>query len=249
MSASTPSFFQALSVVAVILSGAAIYISQQPDSPPPTEGNSPVAFDSSPLEESMERIHSDLLTLETRLDALEQTAPDEETGSAEEIPADLAQIATVEALEVLFSGKLVEAVDRVMEEKGVEYARRAQKQAEIEDAREGTSRWVDGSVARLPRILDRVADQMNLGNARFLQVEEILTTSIGTAAHLTDELYSDPPPNAEQSEEIIGEIKSIYGQLGEQLGEVLNKEEMGQFGRIVGVIRKEQAQEAQQQQN
>jgi hypothetical protein len=88
---------------------------------------------------------------------------------------------------------------------------------------------------------------MNLGAARQLQLQDVLFTYSDTAAQLTDELYSDPPPSYDETEQIIAEYWQIFGQLGGQLREVLDEEELKQFGQIVGVIRQQQAEEQQQE--
>ena len=134
-----------------------------------------------------------------------------------------------------------------MEERGVEYTRAALRRSEIEQSLDKTTEFVDGSLERVPRIIDQVAREMNLGAARQLQLQDVLLTYSDTAAQLTDELYSDPSPGYDETEQIIAEYWQVFGRLGGQLQEVLNEEELKQFGQIVGVVRQQQSEEQQQE--
>ena len=79
MSVTPLSLFQSLSVVAVILSGTAIFISQKEDQPEFTGTSAVGAVDTSVLEETISQLRGDLLTMQMRLDLLEQPPSSYET--------------------------------------------------------------------------------------------------------------------------------------------------------------------------
>jgi len=86
MSVSNSSAFQAISILAVILSGIAIYSTQQPpatmDPVPTTESNN-----TAQLEEAIASLRGELITLQFRLDAVEQAGVEE--SAARELPGSM----------------------------------------------------------------------------------------------------------------------------------------------------------------
>ena len=254
MSDSKTSLFHSISLLALILSAAAIFLQQQatPSLPSP-DNQAAVETATTALEESLSLLRDDVLLLQARLEAVEVSTSQEPNSTSEildETRTDSASSRSLSALlgqDLSTDERLLAAVEAVMEERGVEYTRAALRRSEIEESRDKTTEFVDGSLERVPRIIDQVAREMNLGAARQLQLQDVLFTYSDTAAQLTDELYSDPPPSYDETEQIIAEYWQVFGQLGGQLQEVLNEEELKQFAEIVGVIRRQQAEEQQQE--
>lgn len=263
MSDSKNSLFHSISLLALILSATAIFLHQQSTPAPATPGNPQISSDTSQLEESLSLLRNEVRQLQTKLASIEAATirsdssrtpgrgPTSSTGILlEETGSTDAAGKSVSALlgeDLSTDERLLAAVEAVMEERGVEYTRAAMRRSEIEESRDKTTEFVDGSLERVPRILDQVAREMNLGATRQLQLEDVLLTYSDTAAQITDELYSDPPPSYDETEQIVAEYWQVFGQLGGQLQEVLNEQEMKQFGQIVGVIRQQQAEEQHQE--
>jgi hypothetical protein len=65
ISASSP-LFPALSMLAVVLAGSAIYVAQQDTKPVPTRTQA--AFDTSVLEQSISNLRGEVVSLQTRLE-------------------------------------------------------------------------------------------------------------------------------------------------------------------------------------
>ena len=254
MSDSKNSLFPSISLLALVLSATAIFLQQQatPSLPSP-DNQAAVETATTALEESLSLLRDDVLLLQARLEAVEVSTSQDPNPTREILDETAATGASSRSLSALLGQdlstdeRLLAAVEAVMEERGVEYTRAALRRSEIEESRDKTTEFVDGSLERVPRIIDQVAREMNLGAARQLQLQDVLFTYSDTAAQLTDELYSDPPPSYDETEQIIAEYWQIFGQLGGQLREVLDEEELKQFGQIVGVIRQQQAEEQQQQ--
>ncbi|NRA75798.1 MAG: hypothetical protein HRU16_07615, partial [Planctomycetes bacterium] len=231
----------------------AIFLQQQATPSLPSPANqAAVGSDTTALEESLSLLRDDVLLLQARLEAIETSSnqqPNPATEILDEAKTDSASSKSVSALlgqDLSSDERLLAAVEAVMDERGVEYTRAALRRSEIEESRDKTTEFVDGSLERVPRIIDQVAREMNLGAARQFQLQDVLLTYSDTAAQLTDELYSDPPPGYDETEQIIAEYWQVFGQLGGQLQEVLNDEELKQFGQIVGVIRQQQAEQQQE---
>jgi hypothetical protein len=268
MSNSKASLFPSISLLALILSVTAIFLQQQsnPSATTPSQQTTS-SSDTSKLQMKFSQLRNEVKQLQERLDSIESTsAKSEITGarsrgsnsSASQLLDELhdgnqstdGSDKSVSALlgeDLTRDERLLAAVEAVMEERGVEYTQAALRRSEIEESRDKTTEFVDGSLERVPRILDQVAREMNLGVARQLQLEDVLLTYSDTAAQITDDLYRDPPPSYDETEQIVAEYWQVFGQLGGQLQEVLNDEEMKQFGQIVGVIRQQQSEEQQQE--
>jgi hypothetical protein len=253
MSDSKNSLFPSISLLALVLSATAIFLQQQATPSLPSPANqATVGSDTTALEESLSLLRDDVLLLQARLEAIETSSnqrPNPATEILDEANTDSASSKSVSALlgqDLSSDERLLAAVEAVMDERGVEYTRAALRRSEIEESRDKTTEFVDGSLERVPRIIDQVAREMNLGAARQLQLQDVLLTYSDTAAQLTDELYSDPAPGYDETEQIIAEYWQVFGQLGGQLQEVLNDEELKQFGQIVGVIRQQQAEQQQE---
>ena len=264
MSDSKNSLFHSISLLALVLSATAIFLQQQSTPPPTSTSNETTTSSStSELEESLSQLRGEVRQLQAQLESIEATNVKSETTGAQGNGPDSSTIQlldetgstdgsgkSVSALigeDLTSDERLLAAVEAVMEERGVEYTRAALRRSEIEESRDKTTEFVDGSLERVPRILDQVAREMNLGAARQLQLEDVLMTYSDTAALITDDLYSNPPPSYDETEQIVAEYWQVFGQLGGQLQEVLNDEELKQFGQIVGVIRQQQAEEQQQE--
>lgn len=231
MSTSATSFFQACSILAVILSGIAIYFTQQtPARTDPvtttTESNS-----TAQLEEAISSLRGELITLQFRLDGVELASVEEPATPEDEV----ARIANGDELK----GRIIDAVDRVMEEKGLEYARAAreradqqQQRAKLNKSRDGFVSWVDNGRAKLPNLYNRIRDELELAPQTALEVEKILENGFQTMSFLTEQLYTDPPPEQADALAIMGEVKGEAGSIIEDLDEILTPEEMIALGQV-----------------
>ena len=230
VSTNTTSLFQATSILAVILSGTAIYFTQQ--SPARTDPVSTATESNSAaqLEEAISSLRGALITLQFRLDALE-LASVEEPATPEDAVARIANGGELE-------GRIIDAVDRVMEEKGLEYARAAQERADqqqqrakLNKSRDGFVSWVDSGRAKLPNLYNRIAE-LDLAPQTAIEVEEILENGFQTMAFLTEQLYTDPPPEEADAMAIMGEVKEEAGSIIQDLDEILTPEEMIALGQV-----------------
>lgn len=259
MNASKTSLFHAISILALILSSIAIWLQQQPT--PSSTSNFDSNSSSTPeLKETISQLRVEVGRLQAQLQQIKSAQSATENSkvlTATSLGDDVADPTGMntesgKAINALLDQslssdeRLLAAVEAVMEERGVEYTRAAIRRSEIEESRDKTTEFVDGSLERVPRIIDQVAQEMNLGAARQIQLEDVLLTYSDTAAIITDELYRDPPPSHDETEQIVAEYWQVFGQLGGQLQEVLDEEELEQFGKIVGEIRRQQAEEQQQ---
>ncbi len=230
MSTSATSFFHASSLLAVILSATAIYFTQQTPArtdpvPTTTESNS-----TAQLEEAISSLRGELITLQFRLDALELTSIDA-PATAEDKAVEIATRGDLD-------GRIIDAVDRVMEEKGLEYARAAQERADqqqqrdkLNSSRDGFVSWVDNGRAKLPNLYHRL-DELDLAPQTAIEVEEILENGFQTMAFLTEQLYTDPPPEQADAMAIMGEVKEEAGSIIQDLDEILTPEEMIALGQV-----------------
>ena len=135
-------------------------------------------------------------------------------------------------------GRIIDAVDRVMEEKGLEYARAAQERsdqqqqrAKLNKSRDGFVSWVDSGRAKLPNLYNRIAE-LDLAPQTAIEVEEILENGFQTMAFLTEQLYTDPPPEEADAMAIMGEVKEEAGSIIQDLDEILTPEEMIALGQV-----------------
>jgi len=230
MSVSNSSAFQAISILAVILSGIAIYSTQQPpatmDPVPTTESNN-----TAQLEEAIASLRGELITLQFRLDAVEQAGVEE--SSARETTGIDAEAKRVQ-LQALEADRIAAAVEAVIDERGVELAKQAQRQAKREQSRGSMSRWVDKARSRLPNLYERIADKMELAPRTEMAVEEILETGFETMSMIATEM-AEGDLNDEEVLALQVETKDEVGNIIQQLDEVLEPQEMVLLGQIYSV--------------
>ena len=231
ISASSP-LFPALSMLAVVLAGSAIYVAQQDTEPVPTQTQA--AFDASVLEQSISSLRDEMASLQTRLESMEEAALEKSAAiGTTEVEAEAKRV----QLRALEAERIAAAVEAVIDERGVELAKEAQRRAKREQGRTGMSRWVDNSRDKLPNLYDRIAEKMNLDHQTEIAVEEILETGYETMTILSEELLNGDFPEGEEAEmvaEIQGEIRQEVGTMIGELDEVLNPAEMIQLGQIYG---------------
>lgn len=227
MSVASSTLFQSLSLLAVILSGTALFISQQQEAPQQIASTPVVTVDNAAIEESVEQLRSDLLVLQGRLDLLEQP-PEEKQENTDEESATSHQIEASSA--AALEARVVKAVDEVMERRGVEYAKRAQRAAKAEGARDGMSRWVRNAREKLPNLHDRITAEMNLDYRREQAVQDLIDSSLETMSFLTDQLHADPPLDEFEQQALMGEVKQEVGTLVEGLDEILEDSELIELG-------------------
>jgi len=229
MQTSGISIFHASSLLAVLLSGIAIFISQQPAEPVDPV---PAAVDSAQVEllqDTISSLRDEVITLQFRLDALEIASKEKATSP----DGDVVEIAASGELE----SRLIDAIDRRMETKGLEYAEVARQQAEeratqdkMNKNRDGFASWVDGGRAKLPNLYSRIRNELELAPQTAIEVEEILENGFQSMAFLTDQLYADPPPEGAEARTIMGEVKEEAGSIIQDLDELLTPEEMISLG-------------------
>lgn len=224
MSASGSPLYPALSFVAVILAGSAIYIAQQQPVPAPVQTQA--AFDPTALEESMSALHQEVMQLQTKIDALDQVVTEKpDTNSEPENEEARIQLRAMEA------ERITAAVEAVMEERGVDLAQQAQRRAKREAGRTTMSKWVGTSRGKLPNLYDQIAARMELDPRTEMDVEEILETGFETLTIITDELVEGD----HDDEEILAlqiEAKEEFGNIIEQLDEILDPQQMINLGQI-----------------
>ena len=224
MSVSSSPLFPALSFVAVILAGAAFYFAQQQPEPVPVQTQT--SFDSSALEKSIFALRQEMAGLQTKLDAMETaTTAKPDAVTEPETEAKRVQLRALEA------ERIAAAVEAVIDERGAELAQEAQRRAKREEGRTGMSRWVDNSRDKLPNLYDRIAEKMDLDPQTELAVEEILETGFETLTMITNELVEGDLDD----DEILAlqiEAKDEFGNIIEQLDEVLDPQQMIHLGQI-----------------
>lgn len=230
MSASSSPLFPALSFVAVVLAGSAIYFVQQQPDPVPVQTQAD--FDPSALEESISALRQEMRGLQSKLDAMEKTVsakPD--TATEAESGEKRIQLQAMEA------ERITAAVEAVMEERGIELAQQAQRRAKREEARTRMPNWVRNARAKLPNLYDKITEKMELDPETEMAVEEILETGFETMTILSEELANGDFPEGEEDQmfaEIQGEIREEVGTMIGELDEVLNPAQMVQLGQIYG---------------
>ena len=234
MSIQATSLFRSSSLLAVLLSVIAIYIASQS----PTEGNPPpITVQSNhvdQLEKTIANLRDELITLQFRLDGLEEL----ELARGQESTPPEAEVVESSADGEL-DGRIIAAVDRVMVAKGLEFAKVARQEAEeqqqqkkLNQTRDGFSSWVDNGRAKLPNLYNRIRDELELAPQTALEVEEILENGFQTMSFLTEQLYTDPPPEQAEALAIMGEVKGEAGSIIEELDEILTPEEMIALGQV-----------------
>ncbi|MGE4619469.1 MAG: hypothetical protein AAEJ04_06645 [Planctomycetota bacterium] len=223
LSTSSP-IFPALSAIAIVLSAITFYFTQQ-EAAPQAEKKTAV-YDSAPLEQSIEVLTNEILRLGTRLESLEELASKDSSPLAK-----TANKEDTESDQELVEARINQAVEAVIEERGVELAQEAQRRAKRQQGRTGMSRWVDNSRDKLPNLYDQIADTMNLDPRTELEVEEILETGFETLTMITNELL-EGDLNDEEVTALQIEAKDEFGNIIEQLDEILEPQEMIQLGQI-----------------
>ena len=230
MSVSSSPLFPALSFVAVVLSGSAIYFTQQQPKPVPVQTQA--SFDPSGLQESISALRQEVMGLQTKLDSMDKAAAEKSDAVVEtEDEAKRVQLRAIEA------DRITAAVEAVMDERGQELADQAQRRAKSQDRRTGMSKWVGNARSKLPNLYDKITEKMELDPETEMAVEEILETGFETMTILSEELLNGDFPEGEEAEmvaEIQGEIRQEVGTMIDELDEVLNPAEMIQLGQIYG---------------
>ena len=225
ISASSP-LFPALSMLAVVLAGSAIYVAQQDTKPVPTQTQA--AFDTSVLEQSISNLRGEVVSLQTRLESMEEAALEKSAAiGTTEVEAEAKRV----QLRALEAERIAAAVEAVIDERGVELAKEAQRRAKREQGRTGMSRWVNNSRDKLPNLYDRIAEKMDLDHQTEIAVEEILETGFETLSMITTELVEGDLDD----DEIIAlqiEAKEEFGNIIGQLDEVLDPQQMIHLGQI-----------------
>ena len=225
ISASSP-LFPALSMLAVVLAGSAIYVAQQDTKPVPTRTQA--AFDTSVLEQSISNLRGEVVSLQTRLESMEEAALKESAAlGTTEIEAEAERV----QLRALEAERIAAAVEAVIDERGVDLAKEAQRRAKREEGRTGMSRWVDSSRDKLPNLYDRIAEKMDLDHQTEIAVEVILETGFETLSMITTELVEGDLDD----DEILAlqiEAKDEFGNIIGQLDEVLDPQQMIHLGQI-----------------
>lgn len=224
MSASHSPLFPALACVAVILAGSALYFAQQQPEPAPVQTQA--SFDPAALEESISSLRQEMMGLQTKLDSLDKAETKKsEPLSEPETEAELTQLRAMEA------ERIASAVEAVLEERGPELAKKAQLRAKREQGRTTMAKWVSNSREKLPNLYDQITERMNLDPRTEIEVEEILDTGYETLTIITSELMEDDL-NDEEVQALQIEAKDEWGNIIEQLDEVLDPQEMIQLGQI-----------------
>ena len=230
MSVSSSPLFPALSFVAVVLAGSAIYFAQQQPKPVPVQTQA--SFDPSGLQESISALRQEVMGLQTKLDSMDKAAAEKSAAVVEtEDEAKRVQLRAIEA------ERITAAVEAVMEERGQELADQAQRRAKSQDRRTGMSKWVGNARSKLPNLYDKITEKMELDPETEMAVEEILETGFETMTILSEELLNGDFPEGEEAEmvaEIQGEIRQEVGTMIDELDGVLNPAEMIQLGQIYG---------------
>ena len=225
ISGSSP-LFPALSALAVVLAGSAIYVAQQDTKPVPTQTQT--AFDASVLEQSISNLREEMIGLQTRLESMEEAALEESAAlGTTEVEAEAKRV----QLWALEAERITAAVEAVIDERGVDLAKEAQRRAKREQGRTGMSRWVNNSRDKLPNLYDRIAEKMDLDLQTEIAVEEILETGFETLSMITTELVEGDLDD----DEILAlqiEAKDEFGNIIGQLDEVLDPQQMIHLGQI-----------------
>ena len=225
ISGSSP-LFPALSALAVVLAGSAIYVAQQDTKPVPTQTQT--AFDASVLEQSISNLREEMIGLQTRLESMEEAALEKSAAlGTTEVEAEAKRV----QLWALEAERITAAVEAVIDERGVDLAKEAQRRAKREQGRTGMSRWVNNSRDKLPNLYDRIAEKMDLDLQTEIAVEEILETGFETLTMITTELVEGDLDD----DEILAlqiEAKDEFGNIIGQLDEVLDPQQMIHLGQI-----------------
>ena len=224
----TPAF-KALVIVALILSGVSLVISNNApvqESARPLQKVAPV--DTAALQESLNQLTSELITISARLDALETPA------AKDVLAGKKGQGESKDALvgEAAIAAKVEEAVEKALDQQGVDLVKKAQREAKREGNRAGFDKFVSGYGEGLPQVYQSITDKMNLDRNRQQQLEETLEAGWARMDEMTAQLFNnDLAP--EEERELMGEIKSVGGETIQELGTFLNPGEMMQLGEIM----------------
>ena len=225
----TPAF-KALVILALILSGVSFFYSSNSKIQEPARPIQKVAqVDTAALEETLNQLRSELITLNSRIDALE--APNE---LGESPAAKKEKGGSKEALvgEAAIAAKVNEAVEKALDQHGVELVKKAQREAKREGNRAGFDKFVSSYGEGLPQVYQSIADKMNLDRNRQQQLEETLEAGWARMDEMTAQLFNDDlAPEDERT--LMGEIKSVGGETIQELGTLLNPGEMMQLGEIM----------------
>jgi hypothetical protein len=140
-------------------------------------------------------------------------------------------------LRAIEAERITAAVEAVMEERGVELAKAAQRRAKRDEVGGRMTNWIGNARSKLPNLYEKITDKMELDPETEMAVEEILETGFETMTILSDELLNGDFPEGEEAQmvaEIQGEIRQEVGTIISELDEVLNPAQMVQLGQIYG---------------
>ncbi|MGE4633403.1 MAG: hypothetical protein AAEJ47_10230 [Planctomycetota bacterium] len=228
MSVSSSPLFPALSFVSVLLAGSAFYFAQQQPEPVPVQTQA--SFDPSGLEESISALRQEVMGLQTKLDSMDKTAAGK-SGAVTEPESEKKRI----QLRAIEAERITAAVEAVMEERGVELAKAAQRRAKRDEVGGRMTNWIGNARSKLPNLYEKITEKMELDSETEGEVEEILETGYETMTILSEELLNGDFPEEEEAQmvaEIQGEIRQEVGSMIGQLDEVLNPAQMIQLGQI-----------------
>ena len=225
----TPAF-KALVLVALLLSGVSLVISNNaPVQEPVRPLQEKTPADTDVMEETLNQLKSELITISTRLDALELSVAKKDV-----LPGKKGQGGSKDAMvgEAAITAKVEEAVEKALGQQGAELVKKAQLQAKREGNRAGFDKFVSNYGEGLPQIYQSITDKMNLDRNRQQQLEETLEAGWARMDELTGQLFNDDlAPEEERA--LMGEIKSVGGETIQELGTFLNPAEMMQLGEIM----------------
>ena len=216
----------ALSIVSLTLAASAVFMSQH-GSPPTPVTTTPVAVDTTALEESVARLAEEVDSLRARVAAVEQppTAVADGEPSADGLPVETRDLAMLEE-------PIARAVEEIMEQNGVDYVRKAQALTKRVSARDGMTRWVRTRQDQLPVLRERIAEKLDIDRPRREQVTEIVDNAFVNMGTIIELLNEDPPPSDEESRLMMGEVKQSVGVMVGELDEILDDDELIQLGEI-----------------
>ena len=222
--------FKALVILALLLSGIAVFYtgnSSDQDSRPPLQKVEQV--NTQEIEKTLKQLQAELITISSRLDALE-TSP----GLGEAPESNKKSGVSKDALvgEAVIAARVEEAVEKALDQQGVDLVKKAQRQAKRESTLSGFDKYVTNYGEGLPQVYQSIAEKMNLDRNRQQQLEETLEAGWTRMDELTTQLFNgDLPPDEEFT--LMGEIKSVGGETIQELGTFLNGGEMLQLGEIM----------------
>jgi hypothetical protein len=228
MAVSSSPLFPALSFVAVLLAGSAVYFAQQQPEPIPVQTQA--SFDPRGLEESISALREEVTGLQSKLDSMEKTVSGK-PGALTEPEREQKRI----QLRAIEAERITATVEAAMDKRGVELAQHAQRQAKRDEVGGRMKKWIGTARGKLPNLYEKITQKMELDPDTEETVEEILETSFEIMTILSNKILEGDFPEGEELEmisEIQGELREEVGALIGELDEVLNPAQMVQLGQI-----------------